>query len=160
MSFRLAAEMLVLGGAVPDLPKAEAKVAELVANGKAMEVFRAFVTENGGDAAALDDFSRLPQASRWVQVKADRSGYVQSIDSRALGILAMELGAGRKSKDDQLDLGVGIRVHARVGQRVEAGEPLFTLHASERKLPEIPTALASVVTEAPHPASWLLGEVE
>ncbi len=161
MSFRLAAEMLILGGAAKDLPRAEAKVAEVVANGQAMEVFRAFVKENGGDAAALDDFSRLPQAKRRVQVQAECDGYIQSIDSRAMGILAMELGAGRKAKDDQLDLGVGIRLHAHPGQRVKAGEPLFTLHASDRRpVPDIPDSLVVIKKSQPQPASWLLGEVE
>ncbi len=160
MSFRLAAEMLVLGGAAADLPRAEAEVAEVVADGRAMGVFRAFVAENGGDAAALDDFSLLPQATRWIKVEADRAGHVQAIDSRALGILAMELGAGRKSKDDRLDLGVGIRVHVRPGQWVEVGEPLLTLHASDRPLPAIPAGLITLQDAPVAAAPWLLGEVE
>ncbi len=159
MSLRLAAEMLLLGGAEPDLAAAEARVAQVVADGTAMAVFRAFVAQNGGDPRAVDDFSRLPQATRHIKVPAPRSGYVQAIDSRALGILAMELGAGRKSKDDVLDLGVGIRVHVRPGQRVEAGEPLLTLHASDRPLPTWQEN--TVVIDAQSPASvapWLLGE--
>jgi thymidine phosphorylase len=159
MSFRLAAEMLVLGGAAPDLAAAEARVAEVVSNGQAMQAFRAFVAQNGGDPRALDDFSLLPQAVRHEKVPAPRSGYIHAIDSRALGILAMELGAGRKSKDDVLDLGVGIRVHVRPGQRVEAGEPMFTLHASQRPLGGLPENLVTIAAEPPGAiGSWLLGE--
>jgi pyrimidine-nucleoside phosphorylase len=159
-SFRLAAEMLVLGGASPDVPRAEAQVAKVVANGKAMDVFRAFVAHNGGDQRAVDDFSLLPTAPRKIVVPAPRSGYVHTMDSRALGILAMELGAGRKSKDDVLDLGVGIRVHVRRGQRVEAGEPLLTLHASERPLPTLDAGWIAIEAAAPLAADWLLGTVE
>ena len=157
MSFRLAAEMLLLGGAAPDLAQAEANVARAVADGTAMAVFRAFVAQNGGDPRAVDDFSMLPQATRHIRIPAPRSGYVQSLDSRALGILAMELGAGRKSKDDVLDLGVGIRVHVRRGQRVEAGDPLLTLHASDRPLPSLDDAWAIIGDAAPEPCHWLLG---
>ena len=160
MSFRLAAEMLLLGGAASDLAQAEARVARSVADGTAMAAYRAFVAQNGGNPQALDDFSLLPQATRHVKVPAPRSGYVHAIDSRALGILAMELGAGRKSKDDVLDLGVGIRVHVRRGQRVEAGEPMVTLHASGRALPSLPDGAITLEAEASAAeAPWLLGEV-
>lgn len=160
MSFRLAAEMLVLGGAAADLAEAEAKVAAVVADGRAMEVFRTFVAHNGGDPAALDDFTRLPQARRFVKVTAPRAGFVHAIDSRALGIHAMEHGAGRKTKDDVLDHGVGIRVHVRRGQRVEAGEPLITLHASERAVPTIDPSWILLDEAPPVDQHWLLGTVD
>lgn len=128
-SFRLAAEMLILGGGASTLEEAQAQVAQAVQSGKALEAFRVWTRANGGDAACLDDFSRLPQAAQQVVVKAPAAGFIHGMDSRALGLLAMELGAGRRHKDDVLDLGVGLRVHARVGQAVEAGTPLFTVHA-------------------------------
>ena len=160
MSFRLAAEMLVLGGAATDLAGAEARVAEVVATGKTMEVFRAFVAHNGGDPRALDDFSLLPGAPRRIDVSAPRSGFIHAMDSRALGILAMELGAGRKSKDDILDHGVGIRVHVRCGQRVDAGDPLLTLYASERPLPSLDDSWIMIKDEPTGSADWLLGIVD
>ncbi|MBI4914035.1 MAG: thymidine phosphorylase [Acidobacteria bacterium] len=159
MSLRLAAEMLVLGGAAPDLPAAEARVAEVVRNGRALQVFRDWVRENGGDPLALDDFTRLPQASHFIKVPAPRSGFVHTVDSRALGILAMELGAGRRNKDDQLDLGVGIRVHVRPGDRVEQGQPLVTLHARGPAVPPWPEDLIQVFDQAPEVTPWLLGEI-
>ncbi len=129
MSFRLAAEMLVLGGAAKDLPEAEGKVTEAISSGRAMETFRAWTAFNGGDAAALDDFSRLPQPGQVIAIKAQQDGWIHAVDSRALGILAMELGAGRRSKDDVLDLGVGMRLHRNVGQAVKTGDTLFTVYA-------------------------------
>ena len=125
MSFRLAAEMLILGGAAKDLPEALAKVQSSIQDGSALETLRRFVALNGGDAQALDDFSRLPQPGQVIDVPADRDGYIAAIDGRALGLLAMELGAGRKSQSDVLDLGVGIRVLAKVGQYYAKNDTMF-----------------------------------
>ncbi|NTW84853.1 MAG: thymidine phosphorylase [Holophagaceae bacterium] len=129
MSFRLAAEMLVMGGAATSLEAAQALVQATISKGTALETLRRFVALNGGDALALDDFSRLPQPGQVVEVRADRAGNVAAIDGRALGILAMDLGAGRRDRNDILDLGVGIRVLTRVGQRVEKGDVLFEVFA-------------------------------
>ena len=129
MSFRLAAEMLIMGGAANTLPEAQAKVQASIKDGSALATLRRFVALNGGDAKALDDFNRLPQPGQVVEVRADREGYVAAIDGRALGILAMDLGAGRRDRNDVLDLGVGIRVLSHVGQRVAKGDLLFRVFA-------------------------------
>lgn len=158
LSFRLAAEMLVLGGAAKDLPAAEALVKASIHQGTALDTLRRFVTLNGGDARALDDFARLPQAGQVVEVRADRPGYVAAMDGRALGLLAMELGAGRKNQGDVLDLGVGIRVCVHPGQRVEAGQPLFQVHAKQGAQVD-PAPYRAVVRIEDHPtapAPWLL----
>ncbi len=162
MSFRLAAEMLVMGGAAKDLNEAQAKVNEAVASGRAMEAFRTWTTYNGGDASSLDDFSRLPQPGKVLEIKATQEGWIQAVDSRALGLLAMELGAGRRSKDDVLDLGVGIRLHRNVGQAVKAGDTLFTVYAKAQA--EIPVAryleTLSLQPQPVTPGPWLLETVE
>jgi len=162
MSFRLAAEMLVLGGAAKNLPEAQAKVAEVIANGKAMATFRTWTTFNGGDAASLDDFSRLPQPGQVIEIKADQAGWIHAVDSRALGILAMELGAGRQSKDDVLDLGVGIRLHKNVGQEVKPGDTLFTVYAKTSATIPCNRYLQSLTlgSTAPVAPSWLLETIE
>jgi thymidine phosphorylase len=81
------------------------------------------------------------------------------MDSRALGLLAMELGAGRSSREDPLDLGVGIQVHARIGQWVEDGQDLLTLHCNDREA----QPAAGWITLGPEPCTpqpWLLESVE
>ena len=160
MSFRLAAEMLILGGAAGSLAAAEARGAEAVASGRAMARYRDWVSRNGGDAQALDDFSRMPQAARRIPVRAERGGHVQAIQGRALGLLAMELGAGRRQQGDQLDLGVGIRVHVQVGQRVEPGQTLLTLHCNEREGSPLPPDWITLIDAPCEPAPWLLETVE
>jgi pyrimidine-nucleoside phosphorylase len=84
------------------------------------------------------------------------------MDSRALGILAMELGAGRKSKDDVLDLGAGIRVHRTVGESVKAGDMLFSVHANAgRTLSEDAfRATVDLRPETAAPQPWLLDVIE
>jgi len=158
MSFRLAAEMLIMGGAAKTLPEAQAKVQASIQDGSALKTLRRFVALNGGDAASLDDFSRLPQPGQVTEIRAEQAGYITAIDGRALGILAMDLGAGRRDRNDVLDLGVGIRVHARVGLRVEAGDLLFTVYSKQGARVRPSGYLETLqVAQTPSPVTpWLL----
>jgi len=156
MSLRLAAEMVLVGGGAQTLAEAEARVA----GGQAMAVFRDWVTCNGGDPRALDDFSLLPGYSESMDVTAPASGVIHAIDSRSLGMLAMELGAGRATRNAALDLGVGITVHARVGQAVRKGERLLTLHGNGRRGNPLPETWITIRPEPCEPAPWLLETVE
>ena len=160
MSLRLAAEMVLLGGGAEDLAGAEAKVAESVRSGAAMARFRAWVACNGGDPRALDDFALLPGCSEAIDVPAPVAGFVHAIDSRALGILAMEMGAGRAARNEVLDLGVGITVHARVGQAVAAGERLLTLHGNGRRGNPLPGDWITIRPEPCPAPPWLLETIE
>jgi len=158
MSFRLAAEMLVLGQVAPTLEEALERVERSVQDGSALGVLRKFVTLNGGDARALDCFDLLPQATEITAIRADQGGTIHALDGRALGILAMDLGAGRQSREAKLDLGAGIRVHRTVGDPVQAGDLLFSVHA--RKGLAVPIeAFRSTVAIGSGPAvplPWLL----
>lgn len=161
MSFRLAAEMLVMGGGAPDLASAQAKVMASVQDGTALATLKRFVALNGGEAEALDNFSRLPQPGQVVPILADRDGYVADLDGRALGILAMELGAGRKNQSDILDLGVGLHLRTEVGQRVKPGDRLLEVHAKvgSRVDPEPYRAAFTWSAEPPSQTPWLLAEL-
>jgi pyrimidine-nucleoside phosphorylase len=161
MSFRLAAEMLIMGGAAKTLEEAQVRVQASLRDGSALATLRHFAALNGGDARALDDFSRLPQPGRIIEVRADRSGTIAAIDGRALGILAMDLGAGRRDRNDVLDLGVGLRVHARTGQQVTKGDLLFQVYAKACH-PIVPNLYLSTLawSEVPvTPAPWLLATI-
>jgi pyrimidine-nucleoside phosphorylase len=160
LSFRLAAEMLVLGGAAASLGEAEARVAAVVADGAALRAFRTWVAANGGDPLALDDSRRLPGWTRAVPVRAERGGYVQAIRGRDLGVLAVELGAGRSRRDDVLDLGVGIRLEVQVGDRVEPGQTLLTLFCNQRDGSPLPPDWITLGPEPCAPRPWLLETLE
>jgi pyrimidine-nucleoside phosphorylase len=161
MSFRLAAEMLIMGGAAATLDQAQAQVQASIQDGSALETLRRFVTLNGGDARALDDFSRLPQAGQVVDVRADRDGTVAAIDGRALGLLAMDLGAGRRDRTDILDLGVGLRVLARVGQTVSRNDLIFQVYAKSSQIivPALYQATLQWASVPVDPAPWLLASL-
>ncbi|HJU83547.1 MAG TPA: thymidine phosphorylase [Holophagaceae bacterium] len=161
MSFRLAAEMLVLGGVATDLEDAEARVAESIRSGRALDVLRRFVAMNGGDTVCLEDLSRLPQAPRQVEVRASRAGWVGAIHGRDLGIYAMELGAGRRTREDLIDPGVGLQLRVEVGDKVEEGQILATIHASDRPIPDASRVEKAfvLISHSPEIPNWLLGVV-
>ncbi|MDO5499243.1 MAG: thymidine phosphorylase [Propionibacteriaceae bacterium] len=97
--------------------------ADVLASGKAMDVWRAMVAAQGGDLDAP-----LPVARNTEQVCADADGYVQSLDALAVGLAAWRLGAGRARKEDPVQAGAGVEWHVRPGDPVAAGDPVFTLH--------------------------------
>jgi pyrimidine-nucleoside phosphorylase len=161
LSFRLAAEMLIMGGAAPSLEAALARVQASVQDGSALATLRRFVTLNGGDALALDDFSRLPQPGQVVDIRADREGTIAALDGRALGLLAMDLGAGRRDRNDRLDLGVGLRVLARVGQKVAKGDLLFQVYAGDKAsiVPDLYLSSLEWTSLSVAPTAWLLASI-
>ena len=93
-------------------------------------------------------------------MRADRSGWIAGILSRPLGIRAMEMGAGRAAREDVLDLGAGIEVHARVGQRVEKGDVLLTLHHNGRPGNPLPPHWIRIQDTPCAPSPWLLETVD
>jgi pyrimidine-nucleoside phosphorylase/thymidine phosphorylase len=116
-----------LGGAMVELARGvsfaegRARVAAALADGSGLAKWRAMVRAHGGDLA------RLPVHADEVTLRARRSGIVQAIDGREVGLVAMQLGAGRARREDVIDPAVGIRVERKVGEAVAEGEPLATL---------------------------------
>jgi pyrimidine-nucleoside phosphorylase len=131
LSFELAAHMLVLGEAVPVLAQARRRVRELVDKGAAFKKFQEVVLAQGGDPAALEDFSRLPTAKKTEAVTCKSRGVVQHIDAEEVGIAAMLLGAGRTTVEATIDHGAGIVLHRKVGDPVEEGTSLATLYYND-----------------------------
>ena len=130
----LAAEMLVLGRAAGTVEEGRAKHDELIASGAALEKMRQIVAAQSGDPRVLDDYSLLPAARHQRTITARRSGYVQAIDTEAIGRASMLLGAGRLRLDSKIDPGVGLTVRARVGDRVEEATPLALMHFNDAVL--------------------------
>jgi pyrimidine-nucleoside phosphorylase/thymidine phosphorylase len=131
LSFELAAHMLLLGEAADSFDQAMKKVKELVKSGAAFEKFKEVVSAQDGDPQALDDYSRLPGAQKTEVVKASHAGYVEKISAEEVGVAGMLLGAGRRKVDDQIDHGVGLILHAKVGDQVKADEELATLYYND-----------------------------
>lgn len=127
------AHMLVLGGKAARLAEARALAEAAIANGSAFEKLKALVDAQGGESAFLDEPQRLPGARFVEEVPAPRDGFLREVHARVVGETAVVLGAGRARKGDPVDHGVGIVVHHKVGDRVQAGEALFSVHANERR---------------------------
>ena len=129
----LAAYMTVSGGVFQDIESARLRLEELIRSGEALAVFRRFVEAQGGDAAFIDDPARLPQAKFEVRVRAEADGYVQAINAESIGVTAMLLGAGRRTKEDSIDLSAGITLHKKTGDRVKSGDVIAVLHTNREQ---------------------------
>ncbi|MEW6287488.1 MAG: thymidine phosphorylase [Chloroflexota bacterium] len=127
----IAAHMLVLGKRAKTLEDARKMAEAAIASGAALEKLRVLVEAQGGDVSYVDDIGKFPRAKFVETVKAPRSGFVSQVHARAVGEAAVALGAGRTKKSDPIDHAVGFVIHKKVGDRVEAGEPLFTVHAND-----------------------------
>lgn len=125
--------LLLLAGKADTLEQARQMCAAALSDGRAWEKFRTLVKAQGGDVAYVDDPTRLPKAPFIETVSAPRSGYIAQIHARIVGETAVQLGAGREKKGDPIDPSVGILIHHNVGDYVEAGQPLFSVHAGSRE---------------------------
>jgi pyrimidine-nucleoside phosphorylase len=135
--FYVTAHMLVLGKRAKDLTEGRAMAEKAIADGSAFEKLRVLVQAQGGDVAYVDDISKFPRAKFVEVVKAHRNGSISQIHARNVGEASVILGAGRAKKSDAVDHSVGIVIHKKVGDKIEMGEPLFTIHANdESKLAE------------------------
>jgi len=127
----LGSHMAVLSGVASGKEEARALLEKAIENGAALEKFKAFLAAQGGDASVVDEPERLPTAKRLIEVPARESGFVASIAAERMGLAAMLLGAGRATKESKIDLAVGIVLHKKIGDAVQAGESLATVHANE-----------------------------
>ncbi|KJJ43217.1 thymidine phosphorylase [Bacillus subtilis] len=133
----LGSQMVVLAKRAATLDEARAKLEEVMKNGKALEKFKDFLKNQGGDSSIVDDPSKLPQAAYQIDVPAKEAGVVSEIVADEIGVAAMLLGAGRATKEDEIDLAVGIMLRKKVGDKVENGEPLVTLYANRENVDEV-----------------------
>lgn len=123
------AKMLTLAGLASSYEEASVKMLNAVTSGAALEKLADMVENQGGDRNSVYDVSLLPKAPCMCTVKSERSGYVEKIQAERIGLISMHLGGGRLTKESEIDLGVGVVLEKKVGDYVEAGETLATIHA-------------------------------
>lgn len=128
----VAAEMLRLSGRTEDLNAALTLALETLSSGAAWRKFRRLVEAQGGDVACVDDPEKLPQASIIEPVASSRSGYLASVNAAEVGLAVVDLGGGREEKGQAIDHSVGVLLHHKVGDLVQKGTHLFTVHANDR----------------------------
>jgi pyrimidine-nucleoside phosphorylase len=161
LSVALAAAMVRLGGVAPTDADAERRVRAALSSGAALELFRQAVEEQGGDPRVIDDPNLLPAAPHRHVLTAERAGFVASVDAEAVGLAAMQLGAGRDKAEDSIDPAVGVVVWAKPGNEVRPRDPLAELHyrndgALARALGML--TLAFVIADGPPAPSPLILE--
>lgn len=127
----LGSNMVVLAKKAETAEEARKMLMETITSGKALEKFKEFVSAQGGDASVIDDTSKFPQAKYVVPVNSDRDGIVSKIHAQNMGIIAMELGAGRATKESVIDLAVGMVLAKKRGHKVAKGEPIAYVYAND-----------------------------
>jgi pyrimidine-nucleoside phosphorylase len=127
----VSAHMLVLGRRASDLSEGRALAEGSIADGSAFEKLRVLVQAQGGDVSVVDDPSKFEKAQFVEVVQSPESGYLSEVQARTVGEAAVTLGAGRAKKSDPIDHAVGFLIHHKVGDQVDAGQPLFTIHAND-----------------------------
>ncbi|MEH3001213.1 pyrimidine-nucleoside phosphorylase [Bacillus pumilus] len=146
----LGSQMVVLAKKAETLDEAREKLIEVMKNGKALEKFKEFLENQGGDGSIVDQPEKLPQAPYQIDVPAKESGVVAEIVADEIGVAAMILGAGRATKEDEIDLSVGIMLNKKVGDRVEKGDSLVTLHANREDVANVMEKIYNNIRIADH----------
>ncbi|MCA0970277.1 pyrimidine-nucleoside phosphorylase [Halobacillus litoralis] len=144
LSLEISSHMAVLAEVFTSYDEAYAALEANIENGKAFNALRTLVEAQGGDVSMIDDLDKLPKAKYDIEVKADKDGFVSEIDAESIGIAAMYLGAGRATKEDEINHGVGITLNKKIGDEVKAGEALVILHSDD----ETPQSSIDKVKEA------------
>ncbi|ANS88933.1 Pyrimidine-nucleoside phosphorylase [Staphylococcus pseudintermedius] len=146
----LGSQMVVLAQKAKELDEARGMLQEVIDNGKALEKFKTFLSNQGGDASVVDEPSKLPTAQYQFELPAKRSGVVSEMIANEIGIASMMLGAGRQTKEDVIDLAVGLVLNKKVGDRVEEGESLLTIYANSEDVEQVKQKLYDNITISDH----------
>ena len=142
----LGSQMVVLAEQATSLDEARQMLVDAIKTGKALNKFKTFLSNQGGDDSIVDSPEKLPSAKYQVEFKAKKDGYITEIIANEIGVASMMLGAGRQTKEDVIDLGVGIVLNKKVGEHVEKGENILTIHTNTKKIDDILNKLDNSIT--------------
>ena len=145
--------MLKLAGITETAEEGEARMREAIASGAGLQKLKEMIAAQGGDPAVCDDVKLLPQAAVIRTAVCGKAGYVQKMDTEALGLASQAMGAGRETMEDQLDYSVGYVLKVRLGDKVEEDTPLVELHAkNEADAARAEAAIKAAIRIGPEPA--------
>ncbi|OHR82084.1 pyrimidine-nucleoside phosphorylase [Staphylococcus sp. HMSC34C02] len=133
----LGSQMVVLAERASTLEEARQLLNEAIENGSALDKFKTFLENQGGDASVVDSPELLPTAQYQIDYKAKSSGVVSELIANEIGVASMMLGAGRQTKEDDIDLSVGIVLNKKVGDKVNEGESLLTIHSNRENVDDV-----------------------
>ena len=126
----LGSKMIVLAEKAESEKEARELLEKVMKSGEALQVFKQFLAAQGGDASVVDNPEKLPKAVYQIPVASPENGYVSAIKADEIGTAAMLLGAGRVTKESDIDLSVGVMLHKKIGDRVHSGESIATIHSN------------------------------
>ncbi|WP_296897187.1 pyrimidine-nucleoside phosphorylase [uncultured Megamonas sp.] len=133
----LGSQMVILAGKAKTSEEAKEMLLDAIHSGKALAKFKDFLTNQGGDASIVDDLTKLPQAKYKIELPAKQSGYISRMVADEIGVASMILGAGRATKEDVIDLAVGLVLHKKVGDKVEEGESILTIYSNRKNVEDV-----------------------
>ena len=142
----LGSQMVVLAEQATSLDEARQMLIDAIKTGKALNKFKTFLSNQGGDDSIVDSPEKLPSAKYQVEFKAKKDGYITEIIANEIGVASMMLGAGRQTKEDVIDLGVGSVLNKKVGEHVEKGENILTIHTNTKEIDDILYKLDNSIT--------------
>nr|WP_302937151.1 pyrimidine-nucleoside phosphorylase [Megamonas funiformis] len=159
----LGSQMVILAGKAKTSEEAKEMLLDAIHSGKALAKFKEFLANQGGDASIVDDLTKLPQAKYKIELPAKQSSYISRMVADEIGVASMILGAGRATKEDVIDLAVGLVLHKKVGDKVEEGESILTIYSNRENVEDVkqklydnifiadtataPTLIHTVITE-------------
>ncbi|MCF1685485.1 pyrimidine-nucleoside phosphorylase [Tetragenococcus halophilus] len=137
MCYVLGSQMLVLGERAETLEEARGLLEKAVSSGAAFETFKNMVKNQGGDETICSQPEKLLTAPFEIELPAKKAGVITQLVANEIGIAAMMLGAGRQTKEDAIDYGVGLKLHKKIGEQVEKGESLVTIYSNTEQIEPI-----------------------
>ena len=130
-------EMLVQANLYPNKKEAYQALQEVMDNGKALEKFKEMVKAQGGDVSYIENTELFEKPSAIIELTSKKTGYIQALEAKKLGIVSMKLGGGRMTKEEDIDHAVGLVLNKKIGDHVDIGEKLLTVYARDDLSPEL-----------------------
>ena len=150
VTWALGAAMLVAAGVETHYHNAVKKLEASLKSGKPLEIFKAFIAAQGGEPGVCDHYALLPQSKHQVAFTAEKDGYISKINAYEVGMTAVDIGAGRKKREDVIDHSAGFVFHKKSGDRVNRGEPVLTIHTNHSaSIPRAQERLRKAITIVP-----------
>lgn len=132
----LGSEMVILAEKAKDKNEARQMLMETIKSGRALNKLKEFVAAQGGDISSIEDTSLFPHAKYVIPVESEKDGVVSKIHSENIGLIAMELGAGRATKESTIDLSVGLVLNKKRGEKVSKGDVIAYIHSNDMEKAE------------------------
>jgi pyrimidine-nucleoside phosphorylase len=163
VSIYLAAYMLYAAEACSQLDEGIRMIEEALDSGRGLAKLGEMIRNQGGDPRVIEELDLLPSADSITPIKADKEGYIASIDTQLIGLSSMLLGAGRSKKEDPIDPGVGLVMKKRIGDRVNKGDILAEFYVNNREkfleAVEVFKSAIKISENKPEPKPLVLGTV-